>query len=548
MMASVGATSKQIRKSVLFEGLIIGLIGIPLGILLGTIAITVLVWLLNILLGDMLNGMVFVYGLPIQVVLITIVMSAITIYLSCIIPARKASKISPIEAIRGNNDIKIKSKKLKISKITKKLFGMGGVIASKNLKRSKKKYRTTVISLVLSISIFIALSSFLGYGKKMTGVYYTDLNYNISISMYSEQDNKAKKEIYDDIIKSYGITDYSFSYSYGLDVDVSKYCTEYGKELAKAEADITKQYSKEQVSNEEYENLKNVITLQVVGLEKESFNKFAKSLGIKESYSNAAILFDERMTIDENDVQSFKNIYKVKEDETLEIGREGKNYNVKISKRTSNRPIGYENSYTEGGYLFVSEESSLIDKDNVYVSPLYINAKKPVELETKLNDLKRSDSKYSAIEVSNIESYKQQEERMILVISIFLYGFIIVITLIGVTNIFNTITTNMILRSKEFAMLKSVGMTGKEFNKMIRLESILYGLKSLIIGIPIGVGISYAIYKTIAQDTDFGFILPWQAILISFVFVFIIVGLTMKYSLNKINKQNIVETIRNDNI
>ena len=134
----------------------------------------------------------------------------------------------------------------------------------------------------------------------------------------------------------------------------------------------------------------------------------------------------------------------------------------------------------------------------------------------------------------NYETYVKQEKRMILVIKIFLYGFITVITLIGVTNIFNTITTNMILRSKEFAMLKSVGMSGKEFNKMIRLESIMYGAKSLLIGIPLGLLGSYGIYKAFAQAIDFGYIFPYQAVIISIVFVFIIVG--------------IIETIRQDNI
>ena len=91
----------------------------------------------------------------------------------------------------------------------------------------------------------------------------------------------------------------------------------------------------------------------------------------------------------------------------------------------------------------------------------------------------------------------------------------------------------MILRSQEFANLKSIGMTTKEFNKMIKLESIMYGAKSLLIGIPIGLLGSYAIFKSFTNSIDF---------------VFIIVGLTMKYSLNKINKQNIIETIRQDNI
>ena len=85
-------------------------------------------------------------------------------------------------------------------------------------------------------------------------------------------------------------------------------------------------------------------------------------------------------------------------------------------------------------------------------------------------------------------------------IAIFLYGFIIVISLIGITNIFNTITTNMELRKQEFAMLKSIGMTTKEFNRMIRLESIMYGTKSLLIGIPLGILGSYGIYKAFARE------------------------------------------------
>ena len=147
-----------------------------------------------------------------------------------------------------------------------------------------------------------------------------------------------------------------------------------------------------------------------------------------------------------------------------------------------------------------------------------------------------------------MEESIRAENAVVLVISIFLYGFIGVITLIGITNIFNTITTNMNLRKKEFAMLKSIGMTKKEFNRMIRLESILYGLKSLLIGIPLGLIGSYCIYNGIAKGLDFGYILPLKSIIIAIIFVFIIVGLTMKYSLNKINKQNIIETIREDNI
>ena len=148
----------------------------------------------------------------------------------------------------------------------------------------------------------------------------------------------------------------------------------------------------------------------------------------------------------------------------------------------------------------------------------------------------------------NDEESARAENAIVLVISIFLYGFIGVITLIGITNIFNTITTNMNLRKKEFAMLKSIGMTKKEFNRMIRLESIFYGLKSLIVGIPIGTILSYGMYTVFRNNMEMEYVLPYKSIVMSIVFVAVIIGIIMKYSMSKINKQNVIETIRNDNI
>ena len=97
-------------------------------------------------------------------------------------------------------------------------------------------------------------------------------------------------------------------------------------------------------------------------------------------------------------------------------------------------------------------------------------------------------------------------------------------------------------------MLKSIGMTKKEFNRMIRLESIFYGVKSLVIGIPIGILLSYGIYNIFKDNMEMEYVLPIKAIVMAIVFVAIVIGIIMKYSMNKINKQNIIETIRNDNI
>lgn len=536
MIASVGATKKQIRKSVLLEGLYIGIISIPLGILLGIIAIIILLWIVNLLLIDMMEGTSFVYNVPVMAILISIAISAVTIFLSCLIPAIKASRISLIEAIRGNADIKIKAKKVKTLKLTKKLFGIGGVIASKNLKRNKKKYRTTVISLVVSISIFIALSSFLTYGQKMTNSYYTDLGYNIYVYM-------PNQELIDIVAKWDGIKDYSYSYQTTASVDTEKYGTDFAKQEI---ADEKTQYE-ETFPGEDYDIS---LSLQVVMLNRDYFKNYVKSLGINDKdYQNIAILGDDVNHYIGDGKHKIEHYFNVKQGETMNAIINDDQKQIKITKITEKRPMGYESTYITGGFLFISEDyAQITNRENLMRGGLYINAKNSIETENKLNDLKKEDAKFDEILVENIALIAEQQKRIIILVSIFLYGFIAVITLIGVTNIFNTITTNMILRSKEFANLKSIGMTTKEFNKMIKLESIMYGAKSLLIGIPIGLLGSYAIFKSFTNSIDFGFIIPWQAIIISVVFVFIIVGLTMKYSLNKINKQNIIETIRQDNI
>ena len=523
MLSSIGATKKQIKKSVLYEGFYIGIIGIPLGILCGMLAVVILLQVVNVLLGDSLNEKC-VFSIPILAIIASIVISAITIYLSCILPARRASKISPIEAIRGNDDIKIKAKKVKTSKITKKLFGIGGVIASKNLKRNKKKYRTTVISLVVSISIFISLSSFLDYGGKIVNVYYKDLGYDISVY-------DGTVENYNEIIKLDNVEEYSYSYMTEGSVDINKYGSEFGKRIAKDSEETN--------------------SITIVLINNDYFKKFIEHLGIQSTnYKDIAILEDDAYEyIDEKTV--FENYYSLKTGDSIDITlTNGEKRTVKISKKTDERPMGYKNVYSNGGYLFVSEDfiQDKSDEKSFHMGSLVIKSQNPDELENEINNLKKTNNLYSKLYINNISKYVEENKKIILLISIFLYGFIAVITLIGVTNIFNTITTNMILRSKEFANLKSVGMTTKEFNRMIRLESILYGLKSLLIGIPLGLIGSYCIYNGIAKGLDFGYILPLKSIIIAIIFVFIIVGLTMKYSLNKINKQNIIETIREDNI
>ena len=515
MLSSIGATKKQIRKSVLFEGFLLGIIGIPLGILLGYTVIHILILFTNTLLSDMISGTdKFVVDIPLFAIILSIVLGAVTILLSSLKSAIKASRVSPIVAIRSNNDIKIKKKKLKTPKLISKIFGIGGVISYKNLKRNKKKYRTTVISLVVSISIFIALYFFTNSLFKVSGLFYKESYYNVNVRLIA--DEKLKNDAYNRIIKLDNIDDYAIWSN---------------KKLTLKDGYKT-------------DNIESNNDIELYSIGNNEYRKYLKKLNLKYEDVKDKIIYIENTTEKDSKTKKIIKAFKFKEKDTLTFyNSNNKEYNIEVAKITKNNSFDLYLLNDGRGTFIISNELYNSINETGYIYNLHLKSNDPDKLE---RDIEKLD-----IENINIENYSRiarQMNKMVLWISVFLYGFIIVITLIGVTNIFNTITTSMSLRSKEFAMLKSVGMTNKEFNRMIRLESILYGLKSLVIGCIIGTGLSYLLYKSFARSIDFGFEVPITAIIISAIFIFLVVGITMKYSLNKINKQNIIETIRRDNI
>lgn len=522
MLASVGTTPKQIKKNVLYEAMILALIAIPIGILCGLFADFILLKVIGTLLADALNNLKFIFSISWLSLVFVILLAIITIYLSAISSARRASKVSPIEAIRGNNDIKINPKKIRSSKIVEKLFGIGGKIADKNLKRNKKKYRTTVISIVVSVSIFIAMSSFIDYAMNASSVYYNNTSYNLYV-------RDGVEDSYKEIAKFSGVEEYSIVRLSNFYVDTN---TIKGNEDLRG-GDESSQ-----------------IPISIIALGDEEYRRYVNELGL--NYNDAkdkAILIDDytQYIVDEENKGKYimKRVYTYEKGDTIlgSFEDEGvKDTSLEIAAVGTTRPMGLENVTSSYGYLVISDDFYNRNVKDTYAQELYIKCNNSNKLEGQIMQ------EYDDLIVYNLDEQMQQEQSVYLVIQIFLYGFITVISLIGITNIFNTITTNMNLRSREFAMLKSIGMTNKEFNKMIRLESILYGLKSLFIGIPIGIILSYLVYKSISGGIEMEFTLPINSIIISIIVVMLLIILIMRYSLSKINKQNIIETIRKDNI
>ncbi len=544
MLSSIGATKKQIRKNVLFEGFILGIIGIPLGILLGVGVNFILSIILNNLIGKIIDNVTFIYSLPVVAIIFSIILAGVTIYFSCRSSARRAAKVSPIDAIRSNADIKISGKKVKSPKIIKKLFGVGGDIAYKNLKRNKKKYRTTVISLVVSIAIFISITSLVQYGFNISNQAFTDYKYNLMVSISSAEDkneafNTYKKIANDEIVNSYTITKHLYINMSTKDLKLSKDGVEYLTNL-------TSEYSEAIESGEDAE-----YDVVMLALGDDEYQRYISDLGLNyEEAKDKIIWIDDFERYLYNEDGSYRKYigeiydYNRGDEITFDVSGNGaevvENVTAPIIAQTTQKPMGLETtSYTEGT-MIVSDE--FINRFDWIFGTLYVNSDDASGLEKDIN------ANYQNIFTINIQTEAERQNALILIIAIFLYGFIIVISLIGVTNIFNTITSNMNLRSKEFANLKSIGMTKKEFNRMIRLESIFYGLKSIIIGVPLGLLGSYLLYLALGEGIVMPYTFPIMPTVVAVIVVFLLIGGIMKYSLNKINKQNIIETIRKDNI
>jgi len=512
MLSSIGATPRQIRGTVFLEALIIGAVAIPVGIALGLAATLILLVLSNSLLG--LEVFAMRLAAPWWLFVMDALVGIIIVWLSSASAAIRASRLSPIEAIRSSQDVKINARKLNTSRIISSYFGVGGVIASKNLKRSRAKYRTTVISIVVSVAVFIGMSSFAIDGNRFIDSMFSDFGAD-----YIVAGGNAKQ--YQEIVEKFAVDDYVISQ------DVSALGGQG-------------------------------VTL----LSANYFEKYARSVGISDDFEHAVILNDYASTQHANGAVSVGRLTDNKAGDAVKIGMSDgsgdENVSIielNISAVTDKKAMGTSeishpqyyissNFYARDKLIFASGYTQLYmnpgDKSNditAYLYATYVN--------TEITE-----ADYNSHPMGmDIRSEMQQMRNIILLAEIFLYGFIIVVALIGVTNIFNTISTNILLRAKEFAMLKSIGMTDSEFNRMVWLESILYTLRALIIGIPIGIVISYGVHVLLTNGgINLSYAVPVQPIIIAVLAVALLISAIMHFSVRQISKQNIIETIRKDTI
>ena len=547
LLSSIGATKKQIKKSVFYEALVVGVIGIILGILGAYIGIGTVILIINNLISDMLEYKLYLVTNYLFII-IPVIFMIIVIGVSAFIPSRRASKVSPIEAIRQNDDIKINKKKIRTSKLVLKLFGIEGEIALKNIKRNKKKYRVTIVSLFISIVLFISFSSYMNYTLNTASSVMGEVPYDYRISYFGDDNNKEALDKINEIVKSSDVKEY-VSYSVGnlsiignytySDEYLDFYKSAYGDDGIKA------------LNNLKYQSI------YILVLDDNSYNKYKNLIGLDK---DSVILLNKFKGV------SYGNNKRVNYD--IPVINNG-NINIKICNFDDDEENVDTTKYCNKNIdnIFVTNKSFDLIEEFSYMDDFKLIVNKKLydsildggadftqfniisDNTNNIDKLTKELDKYNNVNYINIKESMKQTNNLILVVKILMYGFISLVTLIGVTSVFNTISTSMALRKREFAILRSIGLTRGGFNKMLFFESLFFGMKSLIFALPVSIGVTILIHYSLSDMMSIStIIIPWKAIIISIVSVFIIVLLTMMYSSSKIKKHNIIEQIREENI
>lgn len=575
LLSSIGATKRQLRRSLLYEAFYVSIIGIPVGVLSGIVGIGITLRYVSYGITGMMHGVQRQIALRTSapVLALTVLLALLTVLLSAWVPSRRVSKISPIEAIRASRDIRVPPQKTPAKRGLAGLFGLSGMLADKNYRRDRKKYRSTIFSLTLSIVLFVSAMS-VSDALKRTGSFVleapeVELQYVIDSypegqtresirTLLTEQDGVQKVICYQRGVRYLGFTqkvleeqvemkDYStptllegeqagavLAYVLilpddlfdaalrGQGLDPADY---HGQEtLTAAVYDTYRYFNPETERYERYEMFSELPaacemgwleTIQKTGSGTDDETGAEKESGGKETLvlnrQNSLVLQGRLQELPEGIVDSYENSPRVLVPES-----EAQRWNL-----TAEESGGFSERFS----IMCSDYRTLYEK-----------------LEEDGKEMGLPD--VSEQTLLNLAAQYEQDRSFLMAMDILSFGFVTLLTLVAAANAFNTISTNLLLRRREFAMLRSMGMSGRGLKKMMCFESILYTLHSILPGAILATGVSYLVYLVLHVGADTVFRIPWAAIGLAAAGVFVIVSGTIALTMRKIQKADICEELK----
>lgn len=588
LIKAIGGTNKQIKRIILKEAFIIGAIAMPIGLLLGMATGSVLFRTFNNLIISKEIIIKIYYSL--YSILATIIITITTLYLSAISMLGKVKKISPLDCFT-NRSYEVKKVNTRRMSLRNKFFSIEGIIANRNIRTNKGRFRTTVASIVLSITLFITFSSLvcnieqLPYeafpvDKQMCGHnhYFTNVyNEKNSKEMIKSNSEKIKlvvenaKKIHDvkDVYSIYqGIKSYTFipekkAMIEGDSISIKdKKYTNIKSEIVPIDLDTIDQispYLLNKFNNKEKMKKEKGVFITQISYEKDLENLDGKKYK-KKNITNLKV--GDEILIDTSNLM-YTNKFE-RNDDTEKAAMKVKVLGIvrvilfdKESFRemspTIYMPTDLYNELIEKKCMNVSKDNEGDPRKKLELEGLQPAQLKGLVVSYKDNVsskergyianelLKQWRGCYEEGKVGGYTIFDEKSDKYIKFGKLFYFSVIAFITIISMANVFNVVNTNVILRSKELALLSVVGASRNSIKKIMYLEGMLYSIIGIIYGIVIGGISSILINMMFRRGHDIAYVYPYKETLISIVF-FIVVGVVAIYfPLRKIKRENLLQ-------
>ena len=561
ILKSAGATKRQITSTVMYESVLLSAVGIPVGIIVGLFFAFVSIGIANHFLSEINSltqimireiSIVLEFVLSWQVIIAAAVISFVAVLFSAWIPARKAAKDTAIDSIRGVGEVNIGKKQMSENRLIQRLFGFEGTLAAKSIKRNKHVFRASTMSLVVGIILFINLGALSEKANQVEKMMFPDVKATIMVDYASSREyvvnentgkewgiitapissEKANKTT--GILRGFGEVDI-----FGAGSDMHTYCAIVPKEM------ITSQMMEVHffgIQQDEYE-----LSAETITVDPENYAVLCEKAGVpvgsnillnQYSFNNKGRLVDVVPFLFEGqNLRFFKADDSIQEMQIHGILTKENIPNELLPPNTNIVrlivPQGDMESYI--WYSSPANTEGFIDYANTIVDESFPQGV----------DMDYMEGGFTT-RVFLIQDYMKVMNIAIVIARVFLYSFVLLLMLIGLTNVISTMSANVRMRFKEFAVLQSVGMTYEGLKKMLNLEGIFFTLKSLIIGLPIAIVLTYLINIPIRSMFPVPYQLPWLISICCVVVVFAITWITTQYSVSGLTRKSIIETIRSE--
>lgn len=561
ILKSIGATKKQIMTTVMYESIWVCAIGIPIGIVMGLLLAFGGVSVanhyldeLNSLVHIMMNEITWTVNFVVswQALLAAASISFLTVLFSAWLPANKAAKVTAIDGIRGTGEVKLEAKQLETGPLLQKFFGFEGTLAAKNMKRNRRVFRATVISLTVGVILFINLSALGGQANSFEAMMQIDVDATI-LSEYSsdyqrntnEQTGREEtvytaptdSEVGNTVTEK--LREFENTKTFGLGYDLKTYTAVIPHEQISAQMLSALDYPEEQQSYE--------LPVEINVVDAKNYAALCKQAGVP---TGSNILLNHYSYNDNGKEVNLAPF--LLEGETLQLTKADGSLNEMRVHGVLNQDEMPKEFFTPNSgmvrlvvpqaqvsayscYSDPSDMAGFMDYANTVMSDMFPNDENAGYMEIGFNT-----------RVYKINDYMRVMNMAIVVALIFMYSFVVLLMLIGLTNVISTMSANVLMRSREFAVLQSVGMTPEVLKRMLTLESILCSTKALVFGLPVAIILTYLINLPIKKRFPIPYEIPWLAMLLCVCAVLLITLVTTRCAAYRLRNRNIIEAIRSE--